>query len=72
MQLANFKEDIGKGLGRQRSLKAQGSSNCFRLSAPEPGHLAEFCQAEANNSFFLTETFIMLNRVHEESVWEAS
>jgi hypothetical protein len=42
------------------------------LSAPEPGHLAEFCPVEDNNPLFLIETFITLSRVHEVSVWEVS
>jgi hypothetical protein len=38
--LAYWKGDIGGGFEGQRSLKAQESSNCFRLLAPEKGHLS--------------------------------
>jgi hypothetical protein len=35
--LANWKGNFGRVLWRQWSLKVQGSNNCFRLAALEPG-----------------------------------
>jgi hypothetical protein len=54
------------------NVKVQGNNNCFRLSAPETGHLVAFCLAEDNNPLFLIVTFIRLSRVHEASIGEAS